>query len=136
MLPVACALLDDDIDTSTLAWLLGQAIPHTILLLALLGMRFSLSCAPGGCLCVASAVWILAAGALRLALASVCGVPCPVDCPLPAALFSHNALFHLMRGAGSVALALGFHRFCSMLERRGVGLERPASETEMVTLDL
>lgn len=83
----------------------------------------------GSIISLVGIVVIFGGAGIQVSLGGVCGIPCPLKCPLPAPAFNHNALFHVIQLAGMGVLAFGMNSMCTSLElgalannaRKGLG---------------
>lgn len=114
-------------DFFVVAGLFGDILANTVLVVCVLlwGCRHASSDEQAGLLkskmALALALLLSFLGDyVQVALGDVCGMPCPVDCPLPAPAFNHNAAFHVAQMAAQACLAFGMHKACLCLEEQAL----------------
>lgn len=121
------------VDAFALSGALGEFLPDLILLVVLLLLRIPafvrfihspvgehahkaghnhVNCQDGIVRCLWGIPIIFVGAVVQVGLGPACGTRCPLDCPLPAPRFDHNALFHLLQGVGMGILARGIYMVC------------------------
>jgi len=121
-------------DSFTISRALGGFVPDVVLIIAICIGAWSCCCgkvavppedqdiddfgpfSQSATLCIFGALVIFIGAFVQVTLGNMCGVPCPKDCPLPAPMFNHNALFHLVQAVGMGLSAKGMDKVCRSLE--------------------